>query len=202
MPTPVPFELRIPNHEGKDFDEQMRSIERWAQQAPTGTTLLAKQTLTTIAASILITAIPQTYSMLRFVLISRSDDPSLAVNSLVRFNSDNGANYRIEQMDGVANVVAAQNNQVATEVAGNMPAGTASANFFGVIDGTIYNYSSTTQAKVCVSTTACLTGTAANDVILTRGNVWNSVNPITSILFLASAGNLVARSYAAIYGVF
>jgi hypothetical protein len=161
-------------------------------------------TLAAPAASFDVTAIGAGFSHLMVVLVGRSDTAALNTGVILKINNDGGANYDSENLN-LANTVVA-----GTAVAGatsktitQIPAATATASTFGVVQFYLPFYSNTTVFKSII---------AADNVFLTLGTVgtygldagagmWRSSAAINRVTLTPAAGNFIIGSAVTIYGI-
>jgi hypothetical protein len=135
-----------------------------------------------------------TYKHLQIRMTTRDTRTSNGQNlSLLRFNSDSGANYSSHQLFAIGS--AGEANTTFIYGGYNSTDANTTGNFAGsVID--ILDPFSTTKNK----TTRTLTGTATNNIRLLSGN-WRNTAPVTSIQLVADSFNYVAGSRFSLYGI-
>lgn len=132
---------------------------------------------------------------------ARGDTAAAAINFMLQFNGDVGANYMWEINQANNAGVAGNSSGTAGAIQiGTIPAASATANFFGTGQTLVSNPLSTVAFKSCAGhATAAITST--NMYSGTYGGLWRSTVAVTSVTLLALTGNLVAGSMAAVYGL-
>lgn len=156
-------------------------------------------------ATIPLTISTSLYSHLTLKLRLRTDAGAVLDQVLVQFNGDTtAANYNTSSFDG------STNNTAVGTVSGvkiwSVPGASADANLFGLVDPLhVFNYASTTRAKVVDWRGVCIpsTSVATNYRALMGGGLWtNTTNAVTSITLKPVTGsNFVAGSAYEVFGV-
>ena len=161
---------------------------------PTNTYVaLDTQTLTSTAATVIFSSIPQGYTDL--VLISRPLVTSSAYDLVVRFNGDTASNYSNTILSGTGSsaISAKLSNQTIMYL-----------DYYGVIDTTqtnriinIMNYSNSTTYKTVLSR-ANNAGSGTDAIV----GLWRNTAAITSLVLIAqTGGTFAAGSTFSLYGI-
>lgn len=163
-------------------------------------TLLSTTTLA-VDGTFDVTGISGAYNDLRLVLIVRGTRAA-AVNDFcqMRLNNDSGGNYDSEfVLNGTAtNVFSATSGRLSA----SMPAATATANAFGMIELFIPAYAATAKLKVCRFLGSHPLTIGSSDFTEQGMCVWNSTAAITRVGFFGgTTANLLTGSQLRIYGV-
>jgi hypothetical protein len=155
---------------------------------------IATTTLSSAAASIDFTSIPNTYTDLRVVLVGTA---ATASYPWMRFNGDTASNYSDTYMYGNGSgVVAARNTNI---TAWYMGAWTLSTVYPSLFTMDIFSYAGSTYKTGLSTGSTEYGGSGFTDVI---ASLWRSTSAITSIkLFLDAGYNLNAGSTATLYGI-
>lgn len=169
---------------------------------------LLYETILTSAATIIDTGtLSQSYRDLRIEIAGlRSDAAASEVASLMRFNSDSGANYDWSRVsnsnatvgggEGTA-VTSIQALTTTVGITGNSATAGASTNLSINIPG----YTGTTFWKTCdLLISESIGSGAGNRRITVTGGTWRSTAAITSIQFSLSSGNIMAGCSFRVYG--
>jgi hypothetical protein len=160
-------------------------------------TPIASITLGADAASATFTSIPQTYTDLVLVCLTRSTRAANAGDSMrIRFNSDTGTNYSTTVLQGSADGAESTRFTSATFAYMRIPAATATANVFGLSIWNIMNYANTTTNKTTLQKSTSVTDQVELDVSL-----WRNTAAITTIDISANNGNLLLGSTFNLYGI-
>jgi hypothetical protein len=156
---------------------------------------IATTTLTTAAATITFSSIPQTYSHLQLRYIARNDTANYFVR--IRFNGSTTATdyvYHVLNGTGSAVTVGYENDGMYA------PRQSNAANIFGAGVVDILDYTDTNKYK----TIRGLGGRDANgsgDVDFLSGFYKANTSAITSIEITVAAGNYTQYSHFALYGI-
>lgn len=174
----------------------------FSQLRAAGLTLI--ETKSGAAASYDFTNIPQEFSHLRIVLVSRGDNASLNVGLYARFNNDTAANYDHQIFYNNSTTVAGVAAAAATSAqVGSVPAATSTAGQAAAATLDIPAYSGTTFRKTTISQSGMFRteGTATTyEAAVFAGN-WRSTAAITRITLFPSSGNFAAGSVCSLYGM-
>jgi hypothetical protein len=173
----------------------------WDQTATTdGFFQIATTTLNVAASSITFSNIPQDYTHLHIRGIARSTTAASSVNTILRFNSDTGANYASHYLTGNGSSGISGNETSSTYIyTGAVIASTSLANSFEACAINILDYSNTNKFK----TVATLSGWDANGSGITGlwSGHWRSTSSVTSIILLPNQNNFAQYSSFALYGI-
>lgn len=168
---------------------------------------VGSQVLGADAASMAVAGIPNTYSHLDLIIVSRTADlGALAVHTiLVQFNGDTtAANYGSE-IGGGAGAAAFGTQFAFGAVAGiamqTEPDGSA-ANLYSMFRGSIPLYASATPHKILTGTSGRLWNEGSNNLVQATYGGWKSTAAIASVTVVATTGvNLRAGSAIYVYGI-
>lgn len=165
-----------------------------------GGVIIASTTLSSAAANLTFSSIPQTYKNLRIVTAIKSAYTGGNVSYLwVRFNSDTSASYPNSEQ-GVTT-----SPYTAAFVGVIQSSSTNSTSSFSTCDVYIYDYASTTNQKWLLSRNVANIPTTSTNYQMTdnsRSSAWISTSAITSIVLsdISNGANFVAGSRATLYG--
>lgn len=162
---------------------------------PSTLTPIATNTLTSATASVAFSNLPQTYT--DFVLVSNFTSSTNASVLGVRLNGDSGTNYSRTQLWG--NGSTSGNARTTNETyfaAGYWQTGTGNQ-IQSVVN--LMNYSNTTTFKTLLARWNQILG--IDNSTTTSVGLWRSTAAVTSITFVASAGNFNSGSSFTIYGI-
>jgi hypothetical protein len=158
---------------------------------------IATQTLGSDTATVTFSTIPQTYTDLVLVCLTRSTRAANAGDSMrIRFNSDTGTNYSTTVLQGSVDGAESTRFTSATSAYMRIPAATATANVFSPSIWNIMNYSNITTYK-----TTLQKGTSVTDQVELDVSLWRNTAAITTIDISTSNGNLVSGSTFTLYGI-
>ena len=153
---------------------------------------LATQTLSSAAASVTFSSIPQGYTDL--VIVATGTATAGNINANLRFNGDSGSNYSDTYVSGTGASAASarHSNQTFMYLQG-----------YGWWDQTqgndivhIMNYSNTTTYKTVLSR-----ADFSNNGVSAAVGLWRSTAAITSIEFRADSSTFTAGSTFSLYGI-
>ena len=160
-------------------------------------TPIASITLGADAASAVFSSIPQTYTDLVIVCLSRSNRAANSFDSMrVRFNSDTGTNYSTTGLVGSSDGAESIRFTNATFCYMGMPATSATIYPMGINSWNIINYSNSNVNKTTLQKGANI----ANSVEINT-SLWRNTAAITTIDISASNGNLLSGSTFNLYGI-
>jgi hypothetical protein len=164
-------------------------------------TLIASNTLSTSAASVTFSAIPNTYTDLVLRISSRTDAGTANDNIQITFNSDTATNYSITRLTGTGS--AASSNRTSTidyARLGWVDGNTATSNTFGNMEVYIPSYLVSANKPFSSFAVSEQNATAANmDAIAA---LWRNTAAITSLNIVSNnAGNFVSGSSFYLYGI-
>ena len=163
-------------------------------------TKISTVTLSSTAATISFTAIPQIYTDLLIKLSSRTNRSSGVDDDV--FITFNGASttYAYRYLRGNGTTTASGNGANRYAAIANSNGG-ASANTFANADIYIPNYAATVNAKTLSSISVNGSNTTENYLVL-MGNRWTTTSAITSIdLTSGTSNSFVAHTTATLYGI-
>jgi hypothetical protein len=163
--------------------------------------LIARQELTSAAASITFSSIPQTYTDLYLVFSgrhSRTDFPLAEIQ--LRFNglSTNQSARELRGLGGVG----VQSNTYSYIPLSNIPSSSNTANTFSSTAIYIPNYTAEANKSVSLDNVSESNNTAtfSFDLGIVAG-LWQNTAAITSLGLQTGSGNLVSGSSATLYGI-
>lgn len=160
-----------------------------------GLTLIQSQTLSTSAASVTFSGIPQTFSHLKLIINSVTSVTSAAAPIELTINGDSGAHYFYNVITNSfgTNPTAVSTSSAAFAVMGDAGDNNASAAGNEI---TIMGYSGSTFGKamtgVCSSTTLG---------VYTTAGLWTQTAPVTSVTLTLGSGTFTAGSTFSLYGM-
>jgi hypothetical protein len=153
-----------------------------------------------VAANIDFSSIPATYESLVLELMGAGDAAALAVNALMRFNNDSGADYyyQLDYANGATPAGAASSGVTSGRI-GVLSAASAGSTNVGAIRVQIPNYARTIFRKQYIAQGGRFGAgdTGSEDVY----GMWASTAAINRITLLLSSGNFALGSVATLYGV-
>ena len=167
---------------------------KWATPASGSLTQIQSITASN-QANVEFTSIPQTYQNL-YIVINQNKPASDGAQLWVRLNSDATASrYRnVTTFGNVGNGTFGDNRYELLQTADNTV-----SNSLIIMD--VYNYTNTTTFKVAKGLAVSNDSTTAtNSAVYYTYGVYNQTNAITSLLFLASTGNITSGTFT-LYGV-
>ena len=165
---------------------------------PANYVLLRKTTLTSSAASITFSNIPQSgYTDLKFVTSARSDAASLAVGGYVDFNGVT-TGFSTKYMYGPGSGTGVSATSSLREF-GSMPGSTATANTFSNSEAIIPNYRSGNYKAYSVDTVTEHNGAEIYAYLFS--GLWSNSAAIESLTYSPASGNFVAGSTFCLYGL-
>lgn len=174
-----------------------------ALEAAVKFTKVAESILSGTAASVTFSSIPATYRQLQLIAACRGDNATTFVGMQLRFNSDTAANYDSQQVVGSAASALASEFLAQTSMSlGEFGAASAAAGNGGAYAINVPWYASTTIHKYVATDHAFSFGTATTNLQSKQwAGRWRSTAAINAITLLPSAGNFIAGSSFALYGL-
>lgn len=151
--------------------------------------------LTSNAATISFTAIPQTYTDLRITMCSKLDVANDTVN--IQFNGNTSSIY--DQMLFYDNGGTQASGLNTNNSSFGFPQGANGKNYPTFTTGDIMNYTSSSFQKTLLTTAGCVDG-STRGLTVEMGR-FKSTAAITSILLYANSGNFVANTKCTLYGI-
>lgn len=140
------------------------------------------------------------YTMLGLVFYGRTARVATSDEVWIQFNADATANYDWQRVGGASATASASTIATDNGLDALLPAASATANYFGIVNMTIPNYDGTVGFKVASWTD----GVANGGVILnanTRVGTWKSTAAITRIKVISlNAANIKVGSRLIVYG--
>lgn len=162
---------------------------------------IATNLLSSAAASVTFSNIPQGYKHLQIRALVRGTFADTNTYPNIHFNGDTGSNYAWHILDG--NGSSASAGAGSTQTSAGVPtftAGNSTASIFGVLVMDILDYANTSKFK----TVRYLGGHDQNGSGIVRfsSGLWQNTAPITSIAFTAlSSSNWATNSRFSLYGI-
>ena len=165
-------------------------------------TLISSQVLTSGAATVTFSSIPQTYTDLVLKISLRNDSVGVTFSSLLyNLNNNYSSVYsRTYLMGSGAAASSARQSavaQISLQNGYNGPSSTAST--YGNLE--IYIPSYTTSQNKPISNFNVVENNAATAYINVTAGLFSSTSPITQIIFAPSGDNFVATSSFYLYGI-
>lgn len=155
-------------------------------------TPIASQTLTSAAASVTFSSIPQTYRDI-VVVVNGANTGTANTNIVMRFNSDSTGHYSNLRMFADRFGVFSQQSTTGTGIS----LGTGNTSGVGVAVAHIMDYSATDKHKTTLN--------RENPIIITfvtaRTYRWPNTDAVTTISFTPAAGQLAAGTTFSLYGI-
>ena len=162
---------------------------------------IASQTLSTTAASVAFTSIPNTYTDLAVRCSTRADSTSASLNLYLRFNNSSAATYSYRLLHSTGTTAYSEGTSGSGFINTRNAAQTdiATANTFSNVEMYIPNYNSSTNKP------AWTFGTAENNASLafisTTAALRSNTEAITQVNILPASGNFLAGSTFFLYGI-
>ena len=161
--------------------------------------LIEAKTLSSSAASIEFTSIPQTYTDLILVYSARTNDASRSDEAYLTFNS-NTSNYSWKMLYGSGSGANSVQDGAASSIAGmQIPGGGSTANTFS--NGQIYIPNYTGSNYKSVSSEAVQEDNQTTAYIKIVAGLWSNSAAITSVKLSGATGSFVQYSSAYLYGI-
>jgi len=166
--------------------------------------LIQAQTLTSTAASITFSNVPQNFTDLVLKVSARGASNFNPRNFYLNFNSDTGNNYPFKSLYGNGSSVGSSNSTsegfTNTAWVGYIPGNTATASTFGNIEIYIPNYAG--SAYKFIGSDSVTENNATTAYVSLHAAIWNSTSAITSIQITCSnSENFATNSTFYLYGV-
>lgn len=164
---------------------------------------ISETILSGTAASITFSSIPSTFRSLRIQGVGRGDTAATSVEVRMQFNGDTTAIYDTQVLAGQGAAASAAETLAATFTKiGEMGAASAAAGNGGLFVIDIPWYAGTTFWKLMNAGNADSIGTASGNLInWPRVGRWRSTSAITSLSIFPAAGNFIAGTSFALYGI-
>ena len=161
---------------------------------------IATYTLSSPAASITFSSIPQTFTHLQIRMVTRGSDGTNGLSgNLMRVNGDTGSNYTWNAVYGLGGSLSAQTNlsQTSIVIIGFVNGGNT-ANLFGVNIIDINDYKNTNKYKTIRSVGGNGASVAITDY---QAGIWKNTNAITSLSFATDTAQFATHTQIALYGI-
>lgn len=162
----------------------------------------ALQTILGSAASeVTISSIPQTGKMLLVMLVGRGTAAATSINPWLRYNSDTGSNYDLQQVYGSSTTPSAAESLGVTYMStGLVAAASAPASVAGAVVLDVFDYARTAWQKGFAGRNAGKRGTSAGDLyVVGNAGFWRNTAAITSLTFVPSSGNFDTNTLVDVY---
>ena len=176
-----------------------KSSKLWDQETTLGTfESIATATVTVAQSSVTFSNIPQGYTHLQIRSYWGFTDTGNNTWLNIQFNGDTGSNYSYHAIRSTTSGFLISASYATTKLSfGSDNLGSATSYAVSVAD--ILDYSSTTKNK----TTKAFAGQDTTGVGTTNlwSGMWNSVNPITSIVIATDASTFRVGSIFSLYGI-
>lgn len=165
--------------------------------------VISTQTLTSTAATVTFSSIPQTYTDL--VLVTQSSASTSSANDIdigIGFNGDTSSVYSRTLMSGNGSAASSFRATGNSYIFGaRHPLSTGTANVLGIATWNIMNYTQANTYKTVLVRSSC-DGASADDVRAVVGLWRGSTTAITSLsLILAASGSFAIGSTFTLYGI-
>ena len=163
-------------------------------------TLIASNTLSSSAASVTFSSIPNTYTDLVLRISARDTTSTPQAEATIRFNSDSATNYSGTQLDGdgSAGVSSARRTSISSLDKNIINANTYTSNTFGSIEIYIPSYQASQNKPLSFFG---VTETNATDPTMrAMANLWRNTAAITSVVITAP-NNFSSGSSFFLYGI-
>ena len=153
------------------------------------------------AATITFSSIPSTYQHLQIRGIGRSNRSAANDEMILRYNSDNGANYATHRLYGDGSSTGSQGfTSQSYALIGDMPAASGLSNTFATTVVDVLDYANTNKN----TTTRILAGRDENGTgyLWFNSNLWLNTSAVSTITILPANGTgFVQYSQFALYGI-
>ncbi len=153
------------------------------------------------AANITFSSIPSTYQHLQIRGFGRSNRSAANDEMILRYNSDNGANYATHRLYGDGSSTGSQGfTSQSYALIGDMPAASGLSNTFATTVVDVLDYANTNKN----TTTRILAGRDENGTgyVWFNSNLWLNTSAVSTITILPANGTgFVQYSSFALYGV-
>lgn len=181
------------------FLEQLSvSGELWVDM---GWQLIESQSLSSSAATVTFSNIPQTYKSLKIAISARTTNTaSVSESMFIAFNGIS-TNFSDRYLQGNGAAASSGSNSGGTTkiYIGEAASATATSNTFNSTEVTIPNYSSSINKPTGIETVHETNATTAYQTLV--AGLWSNTNAITSIGVSLSANNFVFGSTFTLYGL-
>jgi hypothetical protein len=160
----------------------------WGENSMSTYTPIASQTLSSAAASVTFSGIPQTYTDLVLVAAATGDRSSNVDSLAIRFNSDSGSNYSYTYMTGESSTgaISGRASNQTNIWCGNFTSNNVNNPSSIIIQ--IQNYSNTTTNKTTLSRGNPIAGGGYSAVNANVG-LWRNTAAVTSVTVRSETGN-------------
>lgn len=158
----------------------------------------------TVANTIGISGIDQTFAHLMLVAYLRANNAAASNTAALRLNGDTGTNYDYQHLDASAATAGAAEGFAANDISlGLIPAASAGAGLFSVVRLIVPRYAYASGNKVVVGQASSkLAATSTNLHAYRIAGFWRSSAAITSISIRATtSNNFAVGSFASLYGM-
>ena len=182
-----------------DLRGRLASLE--TQERGRSPVLIRQEILTSDAASVTFSDIPQTFRGLELRIYARSSKVARYDNVLMRCNADSGASYNNAQFGSWGTGVYAWEGIGVTSMSiGWVSAASAAANQFGVIVASLPGYRGAGKKSLVASNHSGDETTSSLSTGASGGN-WESTDAVTSLTLFAEGGDLLAGTEISLHGV-
>ncbi len=159
-------------------------------------------TLSSSAASVTFSNIPQNYTDLKLVVSARGTDASYQTDCNIQVGNgsvDTGSNYTTRELSGIGSGTPSSNAFTTTNVHPPMPGSTATSNTLGNFEVYIPNYTGSTQKSMSCDVVTENNATLAN--VRLCSYIHTGTSAINIITLTAASGTFVANSTFTLYGI-
>lgn len=191
---------------GVDLYGLVRGAPVKVKDSPTaGMVKLRESILSSNTTSVVFdSSLPPGFRHLQVVVSGRSTRADVSDSIRIVLNGDTGANYQRQVLQGIgATASAVEELSLAYFTAGFIPAASAAANHWGIVDLTVYDYDRPFAFKNMMSRATRSYGTATGEFGLqTLAAFWKSTAKVTSIaVSVHPAAQLAAGTVVTLYGI-
>ena len=164
-------------------------------------TLIASNTLSSSAASVTFSSIPNTFTDLVLKGSSRSAGGNQAFAILLRFNSDSATNYSDTTIEGSGSAASSyrESNSVYGYITNGNVGSSATANTFSNWELYLPNYTVNSNKPFADFSVTETNATAAK--MSADAGLWRNTATISSIVLTDNGGNFVSGSSFFLYGI-
>ena len=166
-------------------------------------TLIASNTLSSSAASVTFSAIPNTYTDLVLKWSARGDTSAQTVNPYVQFNGVTSNVYSRTLIYGAGSggTGSGRNSNIDRIYVNAIPAATSTSNTFGNSEMYVPSYLASQNKPVGIFTATEDNAANVNDNINVIAGLYSQTTAISAILIAPFSGNFVSGSSFFLYGI-
>lgn len=164
---------------------------------------IAQNILLSDTSSVTFSSIAATYTDLIVSIMGRSTTTAQNDSVQIQYNADTGANYDQQDHFGANNTqsLAANALGATSALVTFIPAASATANWAGGAEMTLFSYAGTTFFKQAAIKGGMEDVSGFHTLVINTWHMWKSATAINAIkIFLSGAGNFKAGSSFTLYG--